>query len=147
MKPLDWSIIDRHLQGKSTDLIEVFFTEMDSSAWRRFFDWLISQDMALDCQYGRLDPHELSLEDFLSGKRSYMAYVNFADNAGLRFIILELDELELGIEIAEINSGERFSVFMAQVETIAENLTQGGYFVCREFQKQNPFIVDGEHAS
>ncbi|BCE01497.1 hypothetical protein TYM08_P1560 [Marinicellulosiphila megalodicopiae] len=140
---MQWSNINKYLEGEPTDLLEVFFLDLSASSWKDLFIWMSDRVIVLDCQFGRLNIDELNVESFLNGSMSYVAHIK--GSSGIELSISAIDECEasIDVEIESINNEESFRVFLENISEISRVIHCKKYIVCQEFKREKPFIVNG----
>ena len=140
---MQWNRIKEALHGEPSDLVEVYFYDLDHKSWARLFNWIEGKLFLLDCQFGRLKKNELDLRSFLDGEMSYIAHIRTPDELELSLSIIEMEELTIDIEICEINTEQKFNKFLKNVIAIAEEVGCTHYIVCPEFKKEEVFVING----
>lgn len=137
-------VIGKFLQGDPSDLIEVFFEDLNAESWRKLFRWLEGRVMVLDCQLGRLKADELNVDFFLEGSMSYIASIQGIRNFELSLTIIEEAELSIDIKIEDISEENHFLCFLENITHIAEVIDCKKFIVCQEFHRDTPFLVNGK---
>lgn len=140
---MQWNTVKQYIKGDSSDLVEVYFYDLDRKSWENLFSWAQEQVFLLDCQFGRLSTDELNLDDFLTGKMSYIAHIKTLEGYELSLSIIEENELTIDIEVCEINTEDKFELFLNNIINIAEVIGCNHYIICPEFEKDKAFIVNG----
>lgn len=141
---MHWNRVKQYLKADPSDLIEVHFYDLDRQSWQSLFAWIQEKTVLLDCQFGRLNADELSLEDFLAGKMSYIAHIKTQDGDELSLSIIEEDELTIDIEVGELDSEDKLERFLNKVVHIADIIGCNHYIICPEFETEKAFIVNGQ---
>ncbi len=140
---MQWSLVERHIQGDPSDLFEVYFYDLDPRSWGRLFAWIRGKVSLLDCQFGRLGVDELDLDQFLNGSMFYIAHIKTSDEFELSLSIIEEKELTIDMEKCEIDTEEKFMRFLHHIMDIAKVIECDNYIICPEFKTDNAFIVNG----
>lgn len=104
------------------------------------FVWIQKQVFILDCQFGRLSADELNLDDFLEGNMSYIAHIKTPEGNELSLSIIEENELTIDIEVCEINTEDKFEMFLNNVTNIAKVINCSHYIIHPEFEQDAALI-------
>lgn len=140
---MKWNLAKQHLQGSASDLIEAHFYDLTRESWADLFCWIKNKLQLLDNQHGRTNTNELDLDLFLGEKMSYIARIHMDDGYELSLSIIEPNELIIDIEIGEVNTEEKFKMFLKNIIHIASILNCRHYIICPELEPDKAFVVNG----
>lgn len=140
---MQWNRVKDFISSNPSDLVEVYFFDLDYQSWSKLFNWIRERLFLLDCQFGRLNIDELDLDLFWAGEMSYIAHIRMPSQAEYSLSIVETNVLMINIEISEINTENKFIEFLDDIIEIAKEIGCHRYIVCPEFEKEKAFVVNG----
>jgi hypothetical protein len=141
---MTWNNVKKYIENDPIELIEAYFHGMTDESWGKLFSWASDKVVLLDCHHGRLKNSELNLDSFLKGELSYVADVEVSDGYRLSLSIIEDDELTIDIEKCDIDTEEKFDLFLKSIITIAAVIECRDYVISPEFKKDEAFVVNGK---
>ncbi|WMS88847.1 hypothetical protein [Pleionea litopenaei] len=140
---MQWSQVHPFIEGHPEDLLEVYFEPMSRMKWQRLFDWLVPHALRVENQFGVIEPTELNSKFFLDQTMSYVIDLKTANDIAVSLSLTERDFLLLEVSLSELSHEFQFTDFINYVTEMANRLSVDKYSICREFNRQNPFIING----
>ena len=135
-----WNQSKAEFDGSEYDLIEAVFEGLDRPAWSQLFAWFEGRVRLLENQHGRDDSNRPDFDQFISGKISYLVYINSDKGVDITLRVIEPDMLDFDIEKSEINTLVDFQDISKLVNEIGSILQCMKYYLCQEFQNDLPFL-------
>jgi hypothetical protein len=116
---------------------------MVEDSWKLLFNWFDGRVRLVDTHRGRIEPSELSYEDFIAEKIACIAYVETSNKFELSMSIIERNELTIDIEKGELMSDLDGDRFISSIEEVASIIGSTNYIICPEFKKYKAFYING----